>query len=73
MDIQRLISMANQIGDFYESYPDQSYAQQDIAGHLNKFWALPMRRQIAQYVAEQGGAGLHQQVQIAIQKHLQVE
>ncbi|PKO50268.1 MAG: formate dehydrogenase, partial [Betaproteobacteria bacterium HGW-Betaproteobacteria-20] len=23
MDIQRLISMANQIGDFYESYPDQ--------------------------------------------------
>ena len=48
MDIQRLISMANQIGDFYESYPDQSHAQQDIAGHINKFWALPMRKQIAQ-------------------------
>ena len=28
MDIQRLISMANQIGDFYESYPDQNQAQQ---------------------------------------------
>jgi formate dehydrogenase subunit delta len=72
MDIQRLISMANQIGDFYESYPDQSHAQQDIAGHLNRFWALPMRKQIAQYVNEQSGQGLHQQVQAAIKAYLQV-
>lgn len=72
MDIQRLISMANQIGDFYESYPDQSHAQEDIAGHLNKFWALPMRRQIAHYVNEQGGQGLHQKVQTAIKSYLQV-
>lgn len=72
MDIQRLISMANQIGDFYESYPDQSHAQQDIAGHLNKFWALPMRKQIAEYVRQQGGQGLHAQVQDAIKGYLQV-
>jgi formate dehydrogenase subunit delta len=72
MDIQRLISMANQIGDFYESYPDQSHAQQDIAGHLNKFWALPMRKQISEYVSEQGGQGLHQQVQTAIKAYLQI-
>ncbi len=72
MDIQRLISMANQIGDFYESYPDQSHAQQDIAGHLNKFWALTMRKQIAQYVNEQGGQGLHPKVQTAIKSYLQV-
>lgn len=72
MDIQRLISMANQIGDFYESYPDQSHAQQDIAEHLNKFWALSMRKQIAQHVAEQGGAGLHAQVQNAVKAHLKV-
>ncbi|MEQ1487404.1 MAG: formate dehydrogenase subunit delta [Methylotenera sp.] len=72
MDIQRLISMANQIGDFYESYPDQSQAQLDIAEHINKFWALSMRKQIAQYVAEQGGAGLHVQVQNAVKAHLKV-
>lgn len=72
MDIQRLISMANQIGDFYESYPDQSHAQKDIADHLNKFWALPMRKQIAQYVAEQAGTGLHAQVQNAIKGYLKV-
>jgi formate dehydrogenase subunit delta len=72
MDIQRLILMANQIGDFYESYPDQVHAQVDIAEHLNKFWALPMRKQIAQYVGEQGGAGLHEQVQVAIKNHLRM-
>jgi formate dehydrogenase subunit delta len=72
MDIQRLISMANQIGDFYESYPNQSHAQQDIADHINKFWALSMRKQLAQYVAEQGGEGVHVKVQDAIKVHLNV-
>ena len=72
MDIQRLISMANQIGDFYESYPNQSHAQKDIAEHINKFWALSMRKQIAQYVTEQAGAGLHTQVQNAIKAHLKL-
>jgi formate dehydrogenase subunit delta len=72
MDIQRLISMANQIGDFYESYPDQGHAQKDIAEHLNRFWALPMRKQIVQYVTEQAGVGLHVQVQDAIKGYLKV-
>ena len=72
MDIQRLISMANQIGDFYESYPDKSHAEQDIAGHLNKLWALPMRQQIAKHVQTQNGEGLHVQVKRAIQAHLQL-
>ncbi|MGB4812985.1 MAG: formate dehydrogenase subunit delta [Methylophilaceae bacterium] len=72
MDIQRLISMANQIGNFYESYPDQSMAPHDIADHLNKFWALPMRKQIAEYVQLQGGTELHAQVTKAIQSHLKI-
>ncbi|MDI1299245.1 formate dehydrogenase subunit delta [Methylotenera sp.] len=70
MDIQRLISMANQIGDFYESYPNQSHAQKDIAEHINKFWALSMRKQIAEYVNQQSGTGIHTQVQNAIKAHL---
>jgi formate dehydrogenase subunit delta len=72
MDIQRLITMANQIGDFYESYPNQSHAQKDIAEHLNKFWALSMRKQIAQYVTEQAGIGVHAQVQSAIKAYLKL-
>ncbi len=72
MDIKRLISMANQIGDFYESYPNQSQVQENIAKHLNSYWALPMRKQIAEYVNVQGGNGLHQMVQTAIKSHLQL-
>ena len=72
MDIQRLISMANQMGDFYESYPNQSHAQKDIAEHINKFWALSMRTQIAHYVTDEGGAGIHAQVQSAIKAHLKL-
>ena len=72
MDIQRLISMANQIGDFYESYPDQNQARQGIAEHINRFWALTMRKQIVQYVGEQGGTGLHEQVRKAIAGQLKV-
>lgn len=72
MDNKRLISMANQIGDFYESYPDQNQAQQGIAEHINRFWALAMRQQIAQYVREQAGLGLHIPVQQAITKYLKI-
>ncbi len=72
MDNKRLISMANQIGDFYESYPDQNQAQQGIAEHINRFWALAMRQQIAQYVKEQAGLGLHIPVQQAIAKYLKI-
>ncbi len=72
MDIKRLISMANQIGDFYESYPNQSHAQQDIAEHINRFWALSMRKQIKEYISNEGGNGLHTQVQNAIKSYLKV-
>lgn len=70
MDIQRLITMANQIGDFYGSYPNKTHAEQEIAGHLNKFWALSMRKQIADHVAA-GGVGLQQVVEKAVKNHLQ--
>ena len=72
MNIKRLISMANQIGDFYESYSNKIQAQENIAGHLNNFWALPMRKQIAEYVNNQGGNGLHEMVQVAIKAHLKL-
>jgi formate dehydrogenase subunit delta len=72
MDIQRLISMANQIGDFYESYPDPAQAEQGIAEHINRFWALAMRQQIAQHVSQQAGVGLHVPVQKAIAAHLKI-
>ena len=73
MQTEQLIKMANQVGDFFESYPDQIQAQQDIAQHLNRFWALSMRQQIAAHVKEAEGAGLQAKVISAISTYLAVE
>lgn len=43
MDVNNLIHMANKIGTFFESMPDQQQALVDIAGHIKRFWAPPMR------------------------------
>ena len=71
MQTEQLIKMANQIGDFYESYPDKNQAQIDIAGHLTKFWAISMRQQLATHVSQTNGQGLHPQVASAVATHLQ--
>ena len=73
MQTEQLIKMANQIGDFYDSYPDDNQAQQDIAGHLNKFWALQMRQQLALHVIETNGKGLQPKVASAIVSHLEIQ
>ena len=73
MQTEQLIKMANQVGDFFESYPDQVQAQQDIAQHLNRFWALSMRQQIAAHVKDADGVGLQTKVISAISTYLAVE
>jgi formate dehydrogenase subunit delta len=72
METEKLIKMANQIGDFYEAYPDQAEAMREIAGHLNKFWNSAMRKSIAAHVKEKQGTGLHACVIKAIQQHLKL-
>lgn len=72
MTNEQLITMANQIGAFFQSYPDQVQAQHDIATHLNRFWALGMRQQISQYVQESSGQGLDANVIAAIKSHIQL-
>ena len=52
----KLVRMANQIGQFFQSQPhDEAVA--GIADHLRSFWTPKMRRQIADH-AVAGGAGL---------------
>jgi len=54
MDMQKLIKMANQIGDFFAAMPEDE-ALQGISGHLQRFWEPRMRRQLLEYMdAEQG-------------------
>lgn len=57
MDIRRLIRTANNIGAFFEAYPDRAQAVADTAHHIRTRWAPVMRRQIIEYL-DAGGAGL---------------
>ena len=65
MRIERLVSMANDIGAFFDAEPDKAEAARSIAGHLKRFWDPRMRRQIVGHYRD-GGAGLEGTVRAAI-------
>ena len=43
MDIDNLVRMANQIGEFFSAFPDREEAKTSIANHIQKFWEPRMR------------------------------
>ncbi len=57
MHIDLLISMANQIGDFFSGASPES-ATRDVANHLKRYWEPRMRAQIISYYEQRHGAGL---------------
>jgi formate dehydrogenase subunit delta len=69
MNVDNLVTMANQIATFFESYPDQAEALHEIAGHLQRFWAPRMRGQLVQHLDETQGEGLHRLVLLALAAH----
>ncbi|MFJ5445816.1 formate dehydrogenase subunit delta [Methylobacillus methanolivorans] len=70
MNVEHLVKMANQIGDFFRSYPDPEQAKKDIASHLQRFWAPQMRQQIVRYIGEHPDTGLSPLVLSAIKEHM---
>ncbi len=70
MKIEHLVTMANQIGDFFKSFPDQEEAKKDIAQHLMRFWAGSMQQQILVHVNDHNGDGLEPIVRDAIKEHI---
>jgi formate dehydrogenase subunit delta len=65
MRVERLVSMANDIGAFFNAEPDKAEAAKNIASHLRRFWDPRMRRQIVAHYRE-GGAGLDDVVRSAV-------
>ncbi len=61
----RLVYMANQIGDFFKYQPHQDPAE-GIATHIRKFWDPRMRQQIFAHLDE-GGEGLKPTTRRAIE------
>jgi formate dehydrogenase subunit delta len=66
MNVERLVAMANDIGNFFggETQPEDRVA--GVANHLSRFWDARMRRQIIAYAREQGGADLADHVREAV-------
>ena len=46
MKLEKLITMANQIGAFFEAMPDREQAVADVASHLRRSWEPRLREQI---------------------------
>lgn len=69
MDMENLIKMANQIGSFYESYPNQEEASREVANHLKKFWAPRMRSQLLEHVDNHRGIGLSTMLLTSVSTH----
>jgi formate dehydrogenase subunit delta len=64
MEIRDAVRMANQIGDFFRSYPEKE-ALDGIAEHINKFWEPRMRRTFFAHM-DAGGEGISEIVKKAL-------
>ncbi|HJV86512.1 MAG TPA: formate dehydrogenase subunit delta [Noviherbaspirillum sp.] len=69
MDTQHLVKMANQIGDFFDSYPDADEASWEITNHLKKFWDPRMRSALLEHIQKHHGEGLKDIVLASIRRH----
>jgi formate dehydrogenase subunit delta len=66
MNIDNLVSMANRIGDFYESMQDKGEAKQGIANHIRKFWEPRMRVELLSKLEHPATKTLHSIVREAL-------
>lgn len=68
-NVEILVTMANQIGDFFESMKNRSQSLDEISGHLKRFWEPRMRRALLEHVEKHGGAGLKDIVLESVRLH----
>lgn len=52
-NIDHLIRLANRIGNFFESFPDQAEAMEGIVNHIQKFWDPRMRTALLHFIEAQ--------------------
>ncbi|HEY1781088.1 MAG TPA: formate dehydrogenase subunit delta [Roseiarcus sp.] len=63
--IDKLVRMANQIGEFYAAMPERE-ATEGAASHLRLYWTPKMIREIIAF-ADQGHSGLNDVAARAVQ------
>ncbi len=55
MNVEHLVKMANQIGQFYEALPNREEGLKGTAMHIRRSWDPRMRRALLEEM-DQGGA-----------------
>ena len=60
IELDRLITMANQIGDFFAPYPPER-AREGLRNHLRTYWDPRMRSALLAHI-DAGGEGLDESV-----------
>ena len=68
MKLEKLVTMANQIGTFFEAMPDREQAVADVANHLRRSWEPRMREQILACLGMAGEAQLKPLVREALRR-----
>jgi formate dehydrogenase subunit delta len=68
VDVEHLVTMANDIAAFFDSDPDKSLAVEGVRFHIARFWEPRMRRAIIEHVQQKDGAGLTATARSAIEK-----
>lgn len=69
MDVQKLVSMANQIAAFFATDPDRATAVAGTANHIQKFWEPRMRKALLAEFDAGGDHGMHDLVVAALTEH----
>ncbi len=67
MNIEKLISMVNDIADFFNAESDKDIAAEGVTKHILRSWEPRMRKEIITYYKENGG-GLNPLASQAIKK-----
>jgi formate dehydrogenase subunit delta len=67
MKIERLIKMANDIGDFFNAESNKEIAAEGVKKHILRSWDPRMRRDIIAY-CQQDGSGLSDLVKTAVSR-----
>jgi formate dehydrogenase subunit delta len=67
VNIERLVTMANDIATYFAAEPDHAAAVEGVRDHLTKFWDPVMRRQLKAHVTA-GGDGLSPLAREAVER-----
>ena len=67
MNIERLVTMVNDISHYFAADPDHAVGAASIADHLKRFWEPGMRKSIVAHLAA-GGEGLEPLAKMGVEK-----